>query len=126
MKKQSDSDAAKVAPAANCSPLRVLRLTLKRKWFDMIASGEKREEYREPKDWIFSRLIGKDYDVVEFANGYGKNVPKVTVSFWGWHQGTGHPKWGAIRDRNYVVIRLGDVISSENDQGEAQPPAKRL
>lgn len=103
-------------PPMTGSPLKVLRLTLKRKWFDMISIGEKREEYREPKDWIFSRLIGKDYDVVEFSNGYGKHVPKVTVSFWGWHQGTGDPKRGAIPGRNYVVIRLGDVISSENVQ----------
>jgi hypothetical protein len=26
--------------------MRILHLTLKKKWFDMIASGEKREEYR--------------------------------------------------------------------------------
>ena len=26
---------------------KILHLTLKKKWFDMIASGEKKEEYRE-------------------------------------------------------------------------------
>ena len=105
-------------------PLRVLRLTLKKKWFDMIASGEKTEEYRTPSAWIFSRLIGKGYDVVEFSNGYGKHVPKIVVKFFGWHQGPGRPEWGATWQNRYVVIRLGHVISRHNTQGEAQPPAK--
>ena len=28
---------------------RILRLVVKKKWFDMIASGDKKEEYRELK-----------------------------------------------------------------------------
>lgn len=34
-----------------------LRLTLKKKWFDMIASGEKKEEYREIKPYWIKRFI---------------------------------------------------------------------
>ena len=35
----------------------ILNLTLKMVWFDMIASGEKTEEYREIKDyWITRRM----------------------------------------------------------------------
>lgn len=33
-----------------------LNLTLKKKWFDMIASGEKKEEYREIKPYWMNRL----------------------------------------------------------------------
>lgn len=36
---------------------KVLHLTLKKKWFDMIASGQKKEEYREIKQHWASRLI---------------------------------------------------------------------
>ena len=42
--------------------MRVLHLTLKKKWFDMILSGEKKEEYREIKSyWCaqFACLNGK-------------------------------------------------------------------
>jgi hypothetical protein len=39
--------------------MRVLHLTLKKKWFDMIASGEKKEEYRELKDYWGYRLCYK-------------------------------------------------------------------
>ncbi len=35
---------------------KVLNLTLKKKWFDMILSGEKKEEYREIKPYWLKRL----------------------------------------------------------------------
>lgn len=34
----------------------MLVLPIKRKWFDMILSGEKREEYREVKPYYKSRI----------------------------------------------------------------------
>ena len=37
--------------------MKVLKMTLKKKWFDMIASGEKKEEYREIKQYWVSRFI---------------------------------------------------------------------
>ncbi|WP_068599448.1 ASCH domain-containing protein [Vaginella massiliensis] len=35
----------------------VLKLTVKKEWFDLIKSGEKTEEYRETKDYWSYRLI---------------------------------------------------------------------
>jgi hypothetical protein len=102
--------------AMPCCALRVLRLTLKRKWFDMIASGEKKEEYREIKNWIISRLHGKTYDSVEFSNGYGAHVPKVTVEYLGWGTGTGRAKWGATPGKPTIIIRLGAILSRLNDE----------
>jgi len=100
---------------ATCSAVRVLRLTLKRKWFDMIACGEKKEEYRTKSKWIESRLIGKHYDVIEFKNGYGKNVPTILVEFKGWLYGEGVTKWGAVEGQEYYVILLGRVLQKQND-----------
>lgn len=37
--------------------MKVLDLILKHKWYDMIACGEKKEEYREIKSHWFDRLI---------------------------------------------------------------------
>ena len=45
--------------------MKTLHLVLKRKWWDMIASGEKKEEYREPKYYWYRRLLNVDRD------GYG-------------------------------------------------------
>lgn len=63
--------------------MKILHLTLKKKWFDMIQSGEKREEYRKASDWIRSRLIGKEYDTVRFRNGYAPASPVVDVEYLG-------------------------------------------
>lgn len=47
--------------------MRILHLTLKKKWFDMIASGEKKEEYREIKlYWAVRLLYGFDKTAVSF------------------------------------------------------------
>ena len=100
-----------------CSAGRVLRLTLKRKWFDMIASGEKKEEYREPGKWILSRLEGKEYDRVEFKNGYGPNVPTMLVQYRGWSLSSGLKDWGAQPSVEYATIKLGRVLSRHNRGG---------
>lgn len=39
------------------SDRRVLHLPLKGEWYDMIASGEKREEYREFKEYYIARFV---------------------------------------------------------------------
>ncbi len=42
--------------------MKILHLTLTKKWFDMILSGEKTEEYREIKDYWIRRLLFIRYD----------------------------------------------------------------
>lgn len=37
--------------------MKTLHLTLKKKWFEMIASGEKKEEYRDIKPYWLNRLM---------------------------------------------------------------------
>ena len=65
----------------------ILPLVLKGKWFDMIASGEKREEYRLPTLYWRKRLhnwnrkfTGNTTPVVEFRRGYAKDAPRM--AFW--------------------------------------------
>ena len=93
-----------------------LNLTIKKKWFDMIASGEKREEYREMKEYWLDRLVDinthdwKHFDTVTFRNGYGRNVPTVTVEYLGISFMEGMPSWGADPGVKYIVIRLGEIL----------------
>lgn len=91
--------------------MKILHLTLKKKWFDMIASGEKTEEYRDIKPYWNSRL-NKDYDAVCFKNGYGKNVPKMTFRVALIRQGLGVVHWGAIEAMRYHIIMLGEAIEN--------------
>lgn len=80
---------------------KVLTLTVCKKWFDMIVSGEKTEEYREIKGYWSNRLFCqercdlpgcypckkglkerlqryyKGYTHVLFVNGYRKDSPRI-------------------------------------------------
>lgn len=103
--------------------MKTLHLTLKKKWFDMIASGEKKEEYREVKPYWEKRLAnvvvkigGEDiefkrwWDVVQFKNGYGKYSPIIKYK---WHRieiREGKPEWGAEPGKKYFVIKLGERL----------------
>ena len=116
--------------------MKVLHLTLKKKWFDMIASGEKLEEYRELKKYWFDRLtkipyaVGtierirlltheenfKQFDLVVFRNGYAKNAPRLTVECEGIHYGyPAKDTWVDQHTQNwYFCIELGKIILHEN------------
>lgn len=116
-----------------------LKLTLKKKWFDMVASGVKIEEYREIKPYWMQRLmrcyakgfrpckyqmcasydpmcnlIFEPFTKVEFTNGYGKHRPRITLEYKGIDTGIGNPDWGAENGREYFVIKLGEEISRDN------------
>lgn len=105
--------------------MKILHLTLKKKGFDMIASGEKKEEYREIKDYWVNRLCNvgaevehcgldyKDFDIVEFKNGYSKDAPKVHLQFIECYVDKGKPEWGAELDKEYFVIKLGEILKSD-------------
>ena len=81
---------------------KVLTLTVRKQWLDMIAAGEKTEEYREIKQYWVSRLVNqkdgsgeihfdgfcgyiaiigkleyKPYTHVIFINGYRKYSPRI-------------------------------------------------
>ena len=60
---------------------KILRLTLKKKWFDLIVSGIKKSEFRSKSDWIESRIIDRYYDYVLFTNGYGKDKDWVVLRY---------------------------------------------
>jgi hypothetical protein len=63
--------------------MKILNLTLYKKWFYLICSGHKKIEYREIKPYWIKRLIGRKYDFVLFRNGYARNSPKVLVKYIG-------------------------------------------
>ena len=100
---------------------KVLHLTLKKKWFDMIISGEKKEEYREMKRYWQNRLQingyhnfeFKKFDKIIFRNGYGHNAPTIEVKCEGITIGI--PKWEWSEDgREQFVIKLGEIIKGSN------------
>lgn len=82
--------------------MRVLNLVLKYKWYNMIESGVKTEEYREIKPY-WTKRIGI-MDAVKFSYGYTKRTMmfecrSITI-------GKGNPEWGAPNEDVYI-IKLG-------------------
>ena len=87
--------------------MRILHLTLKRKWFDLIAKGEKKEEYRLAKPYWYQRLFQREYDEVHFRNGYRPDSPFMRVQ----SKGVGLSLTG-----DYFIISLGDILEVRNYQ----------
>lgn len=88
----------------------MLILPIKKKWFDMILSGDKKEEYREIKPYYDSRFRIRNEDearklILLFRNGYRKNSPaikcEVIIS-----KGLGKTQWGAEPNKEYYVLKI--------------------
>lgn len=118
--------------------MKELKLVLKKKWYDMIASGEKTEEYREIKPFWEKRLLDyegikanyanimlkkllfgyfdackdypRGYEEVTFYLGYAKDRPSMTFKIESITIGKGKTEWGAEPGKDYFVIKLGERI----------------
>lgn len=91
---------------------KTLHLLLKKKWFDMIASGEKKEEYRDIKEYWTKRLEGKSYDQIHFRNGYSKDSRTMLVECKGISVDEGKLNWGGVRGQRCFVIKLGKILEN--------------
>jgi len=65
-----------------------LKLTLSKQPYEVMVSGEKNKEYRRKSKWIETRLFDKsgqlkNYEFVQFTNGYKKDSPKFISEFKG-------------------------------------------
>lgn len=87
--------------------MRILHLTLKRKWFLQIASGFQTIDYRSIKPYWNSRLMNREYDEVHFRNGYRPDSPFMRVIYLG--AAPVH-----LEDGFYFAIELGDVLEVKN------------
>lgn len=98
--------------------MKPLHLVLKKKWYEMILSGEKKEEYREIKPYWTKRLlldVGRPYkgftypkfDKVLFQLGYAKNAPTMLFEIEGLEIGNARPEWSDNWPGEVFVIELG-------------------
>lgn len=102
----------------------MLTLPIKKKWFDMIKSGEKKEEYREIKPYYTTRFYGRAYEynvkngfmkeyerkyiTILLRNGYLKNSPTLKANCVV-TKGYGKPEWGAEPNKMYYVLSILSV-----------------
>ena len=111
--------------------IKILHQSLKAKWYRMIESGEKPEEYREGFYWA-KRLcrtkgdcdwggycdvrlcktkgVPTDYTHVQFSLGYpkkGDESRRMTFELKRIEYREGHEEWGAEKGKKYLVEVLG-------------------
>lgn len=99
----------------------MLTLPIKGKWFYMILSGEKGEEYREIKPYCTSRFkkifdmhphsnmpYGIDKREIRFRNGYGSSRPEF-IALCTLDIKTGREEWGAEPGKEYYVLKIHEI-----------------
>lgn len=103
-------------------------LPIKKKWFDMILSGEKKEEYREIKPYYNTRLgnyfihhklsaevrrvlqkMSTTQKEVMFRNGYNYSSPSIKC-ICQLRVGTGKEEWGAEPNKEYYVLKILEIL----------------
>lgn len=128
----------------------MLTLTIKKKWYDMILAGIKKEEYREIKDYYDSRLLTMfgaimvDGQLLQgeavpeeirraavqpviFRNGYGRNCPQF-LAYCTLAVKEGRQEWGAEPGVQYYTLEIREVKEDRNGQapGGSYPAAETL
>lgn len=83
----------------------------------MICSGVKKEEYRNITDYWTKRLFNKDgslkqFDVIEFRNGYGLNVPSARFEYKGVEVKKPNAGWCPSQwvESEFYAIKIGKQI----------------
>lgn len=103
--------------------MKILHLTLHKKWFELIAVGLKPIEFREDKPYWQKRLMNPDgsfreFDQIHSRNGYGADKPLIVTKFGGiglLPSSRCTSQHGELLPTgNIFVIGVGDIIRIEN------------
>lgn len=101
----------------------MLTFVLRKKWFHMISSGEKKEKYCEINPYYTSKFrkiilensedfkeVGKKdllLGTIRFKNGYGLHASVIYAKCY-LTLGTGSEEWGAKEGRTYYILKIKD------------------
>lgn len=97
----------------------MLTLPIKKQWFDMIASGEKLEEYRADTPYYDARLAkftaaGTSWPVI-FRNGYSKASPLILCLVKPRKSRGARAEWGGDPEALCWVLSIVSVLEIRND-----------
>ena len=123
----------------------VLDLPLKKKWYEMIESGIKKEEYREIKPYWCNRLLFMYPFITQYWEGILERVKKGEIDFdeillehgtrhythvrfrYGYTKrtmlfelkgitiGKGKTEWGAAADKDYYILTIKKIRYMEGN-----------
>lgn len=86
--------------------MKILHLTLKKKWFDLIAAGEKREEYREIKTYWIDRLL--NINMPEESKGENKVISQNIIFNLNFH------RWDKVLKVYQTEFKYFDAVKFRN------------
>lgn len=90
----------------------MLTLPIKSKWFNMIKSKIKKEEYRNITPYYTTRFNNAKNENNQFScilrNGYSADSPSIEV-FVEVNKGYGREEWGAEPSTLYYVLSILDI-----------------
>lgn len=105
----------------------MLVLPIRKQWFDMILSGEKKEEYRDVSAYWKTRFsnvfamypysylpVGGVQQPILFRNGYRKDSPSFVAMCSLEDIRQGKTEWGAELGKEYFVLRIHKVLDDTN------------
>lgn len=107
-----------------------MTLPIKRKWYDMIVSGVKKEEYRDPEYWLhrLKREAVRQFGIgktgfegvkVKIRAGYRLDAPTAILTLQYAMVGPGFEEWGAVPGVEYLVLRIARVEELHHSGGVA-------
>jgi len=114
--------------------MQVLPLTLQKKPFDVMITGEKQIEVREPSQWVLSRVqklkVGSH---IKFIHGYGGDKPYFIAVFLGFKRHHGPATvWRYSNGLNVtvrpgsVLIQLGEIVQVGNLPANLLPGLEKV
>ena len=96
----------------------MLTLPIKKKWFDMILSGEKKEEYREIKPYYMIRFRNMmSVHPLVSDNAVIERLRK-------WQVGTGKEEWGAEKGKEHFILTVQEILKGSDIDGNTEENTK--
>ena len=89
--------------------MKILTINIKRKYFDLIKNGKKKEEYRLIKKYWIDRLENKEYDFIRFQNGYNRDSEKFIIEYLGIVKKEIQNEFFGDKSVQVFAIQLGNV-----------------
>lgn len=91
-------------------------LPIIKRWYDMILSGEKKEEYRNITKYYdvrFTNLFKNQDDAwIMFRNGYSQKSPSFYARC-SLRKGYGKSEWGAESGKEYYILDIKEILKDD-------------
>jgi len=95
----------------------ILDLTIQKRWFDLILSGEKTMEYRRFCPYYSSRINKTRFSHIKLRNGYRPDSPFLIAEILHIYLGSGalfSPSCGEHLSGSYYGIHIGAIVEKGN------------